>query len=242
MGRPETSVSAVDLPFQRDPINRPFIPGSSLRGAFRSHLHRLLASIEAADEAEAKKILGGEKVAADDEIERNFAGASENEKGELFTELGIIDKLFGFPGFASPLRFTDARPVKDVKPYRRTHVALDIGTDRAKTKEGALFDLEAMPVGSEFAFKMIFDELSDERMRVANRIFYSFLKSLAENGVEMFLGGWKSRGYGLCEVKAIKLEEYTPIMLVRGEPPRTYQKEEMAQFIDRILGELEEAR
>jgi CRISPR-associated RAMP protein (TIGR02581 family) len=240
MGRPETSVSAVDLPFQRDPINRPFIPGSSLRGVFRSHLHRLLASIEAADEAEAKKILGGEKVAADDEIERSFAGASENEKGELFTELGIIDKLFGFPGFASPLRFTDAHPVKDVKPYRRTHVALDIGTDRAK--KGALLDLEAMPVGSEFTFKMIFDELSDERMRVANRIFYSFLKSLAENGVEMFLGGWKSRGYGLCEVKAIKLEECTPEMLVRGEPPRTYQKEGIAQFIDRILGELEEAR
>jgi CRISPR/Cas system CSM-associated protein Csm3 (group 7 of RAMP superfamily) len=79
-------------------------------------------------------------------------------------------------------------------------------------------------------------------MKVANRIFYMFLKSLAENGVEMFLGGWKSRGYGLCEVKAIKLEEYTPITLVRGGPPQTYQREKIAQFIDRVLEELEEAR
>ncbi|MEM2865489.1 MAG: RAMP superfamily CRISPR-associated protein [Candidatus Bathyarchaeia archaeon] len=239
MGRPETSVAAVDLPFQRDAMGGPFIPGSCLRGAFRAHVHRLLTSIKAMGGPEAAEILEGESVAADDEKEREFAQASGDEKDQLFGELGVIDKLFGLSGFASPLRFTDAHPVGSVEPYRRVHVAIDIGTDRAK--ERALLDLEAVPAGSEFTFRIIFDELSDKRMRVANKMFYRFLKTLAKDGVEMFLGGWRSRGYGLSEVKAIKLEEYSPSMLILGEPPRTYEKEKVASFADRILEELGEA-
>jgi len=242
IGRGETTVTAADLPVQRDSRGSPFIPGSSLRGAFRSHIHRLLTSLEASeDEVTKKDLLGEEHVTMNEGEEREFVEATGEKKNALFEKLGVIQMLFGASGFASPLRFTDARLMNGGEIRRRVHVSIDLGTDRVR--KGALADLESVVGGSTFSFIMVFDELSDKHMRVANKVFYTWLKGLAINdGVEMFLGGWKSRGYGLCKVKISSIKEYTPRKLVLGDAVETYATQQLATFLDSVLAELQGAR
>jgi len=233
IGRGEATVTGVDLPIQRDGKERPIIPGSGIRGVFRSHLHRLLSSLKG---QAAKNILRGAKVSMSrDDLERWIENPTD------MSLPGVIELLFGVTGFASPLRFTDAQlerggqdPRRVVR--RRTHVSIDLGTDRAK--RGWLVDLEA--VKSSFIFKIIFDELEDPAMTVANIIFYQLIRTLAAGeGVELFLGGWKSRGYGLCTVKACKLTEYTPENLLLASKPNEYEAEGMATFLEGVIATLE---
>lgn len=231
-GRGDTAISASDLPIQRDGQNHPIIPGSSLRGAFRAMLHRLLNSL-----SDSKSLLEDCKVIMSKEEERAFIKA--DNKDDQFSSLGVIDLLFGVSGFASPLRFTDAHLSDGGETRRRMHVSIDLGTDRAK--EGALIDLEAVTTATSFKSLIVFDELADKAMRIPNKVFYTWLQAFAsEEGVEMFLGGWKSRGYGQCTIKITALTASTPRQLIFGEAAKTYKGSETRSFLTTVLKQLQE--
>ncbi|MBW1715637.1 MAG: hypothetical protein JRJ77_07405 [Deltaproteobacteria bacterium] len=214
VGRDFSGVSAVDMPILKDASGRAVIPGSSLRGAFRAHTTRLLNSLE---KKTLKDEFYSERVVTDENVIKDFLNADSKHKLELFQNFGTIGKLFGEPGFASPLRFTDATTNKTKTLIERTHVEIDLGTDRAA--EGGLFDVEAVREDSALDFKMIYDELDDETMKDANEIFYRVLLEPLANGLELYLGGMKSRGYGLCSIKLMKTVVYTPLDLALGRNP-----------------------
>ncbi|MEM2030383.1 MAG: RAMP superfamily CRISPR-associated protein [Archaeoglobaceae archaeon] len=184
----------------------PVIPGSSIRGVLRAHFYRLAKS-GAFDRLGFFKVLDKDLEA----FEREFSKKKENEKLEEFRKLGTLEKLFGISGVASPLKITDAEPL-EFSIGTRTHVKIDPERDRAE--RGKLFTVEY--VEGKFGFKIVFDELKSDYDDVNDffkEIFYRSLK----NGLEIHLGGMKSRGYGLCLIRVDKAKKYTAEGLAFGK-------------------------
>ncbi|WP_054846521.1 RAMP superfamily CRISPR-associated protein [Sulfuracidifex tepidarius] len=129
--------------------------------------------------------------------------------GDKDAKLGVIDLLFGSHFFASPLLFTDAQ-VDNGAVKSRFHVSIDL--DREVAKTGALVELEAVEPGSKFIGKMIYNSIDTGNSSQIDRAF-EILKSTL-NKTEIFIGGWRSRGYGLCEFSIINSKKYTPIDLI----------------------------
>jgi len=235
VGRETISVSEVDLPTMKDTKDKPIIPGSSIKGALRAHVSRLLWSL---DESQRENLFGVRKVEATQEELKNFQSGDTEEKKRLFdTVLGVVDKLFGAMGYASPLRVTDAKlksrsgTVDTEDTIERTHVRIDNDLDRAAGQ--ALFDVQAVPEDRQFSFKLIYNEFDDTVTQDANKVFYEMLLKQLGNGLEMFLGGMKSRGYGLCVIKANQLLSYTPENLALGEKPKPVT--DIPQYVENIL-------
>ncbi len=226
----ELALSGTDSPIHLDPDGNPLIPGSSIRGVFRSHFTRLLQAIHDSADPALLQLLDNLVPTTDRDTEKAFQKADESGKDKIFEKIGIIDRLFGISGFASPLRITDAICVSNTDIRHRVHVSIDVGTGKAK--KNALIDLEAVGVDSRFEFKMIYDHLSDPRMHIANKMFYVLLNQLSQtNGMEFFLGGWKSRGYGLCQLRLEKLEIFTLDDLLLGKEPDIYENSNAAKYI-----------
>lgn len=185
----------------------PVVPGSSIKGVLRAHFYRL------ANSGVLKKL--GFKVLERDlsEFEREFAKLSEEEKIKKISELGVLEKFFGISGLASPLRITDAEPEKGSWSIgTRTHVKIDPKKDRAE--KGKLFSVEF--VEGVFQFKIVFDELKSDYDDV-NRFFHEIFYRQLKNGLEIHLGGMKSRGYGLCILKINRAWKYTAEGLAIGK-------------------------
>ncbi|MBS7250215.1 MAG: CRISPR-associated RAMP protein [Candidatus Freyarchaeota archaeon] len=232
MGKETLSVSEVDMPVMTDSSENPIIPGSSIRGALRAHVTRLLSSL---DETTLNGEFNVRKVKAKDKEVDDFQKAeSQGEKMEKFREsLGVVDKLFGVSGYASPLRITDATPYEKIDLADRTHVKIDNDLDRAV--EGGLFDAQFVPEKKHFGFKIVFDELNDHVTLDVSNVFYKLILKQLGEGLEIFLGGMKSRGYGLTTIKAKQVLAYTPKQLALGEKPNPIT--DINQFIDEALKE-----
>ncbi len=197
--------SPIDLPVLRDSIGRPVIPGSTLKGFFRSYLSRLLL---------AYRIAGGSSVEVDGiKVELKPCIDSISEKrmdASKLEDLCVLDKVFGYSGrnisFSSLIKFTDAEPVSLVGTLKRTHVSLDRKRDAAE--RGMLTKVEAIKERAgdptKYRFTIIYDELGDPLFSDANNAFMLLLTML-NKGLEEFIGGWKSRGYGRARIKLMKI-------------------------------------
>ncbi|RLI78838.1 hypothetical protein DRP05_05955 [Archaeoglobales archaeon] len=216
-------VTTVDCPIIRtkklDGTEVPVIPGSSIKGVLRSHFSRILNSIpdDVVENRGFKKMNLGDHSNLD-EFEKNFAKSDEHKKEEMLPNVGTLEKFFGISGLAAPIRITDAEPETNPEVQMRTHVKIDTGTERAK--EGGLFTVEF--VEGKFRFKIVFDELDSEHYKDVNKFFHEvFVKSL-KRGLELHIGGMKSRGYGLCILKMAKGWKFTPEKLAFGEEPEEW--------------------
>ncbi len=205
VGAGRDPTSPIDLPVLRDSRGRPVIPGSTLKGFFRSYLSRLLLAykISGSSSIEVDKIRVG--------LEPCVDSISEKRDVKSLEDLCIIDKLFGYSGrnlsLSSLIKFTEASPVYTVDTLSRTHVS--INRERDAAERGALVKVEAIKEyednPTKFKFTIIFNELSDPRFSDANNLFILLLKML-HNGLEEFIGGWRSRGYGRVKIKLTSIK------------------------------------
>jgi CRISPR/Cas system CSM-associated protein Csm3 (group 7 of RAMP superfamily) len=202
VGAGKDQTSPIDLPILRDSRGRPVIPGSTLKGFFRSYLSRLLL---------AYKISGSSLIEVDGikvGLEPCIDSISEKIDAKKLEDLCLIDRMFGYSGrdlsLSSLIKFTEASPVDTVDALSRTHVSLNRERDAAE--RGALVKVEAVKEyeksPTRFRFTIIFDELSDPQFSGANNLFMLLLK-LLHKGLEEFIGGWRSRGYGRVRMKLI---------------------------------------
>jgi CRISPR-associated RAMP protein (TIGR02581 family) len=221
-GKTVEFVTTVDCPIIRtrklDGKEVPVIPGSSIKGVLRSHFSRILNSIP----SDVVKSRGFKKMNLSDknleEFEKEFAAESEEGKEEMLPNIGTLEKFFGISGLAAPIRIIDAEPETNPEFQTRTHVKIDTGTDRAK--KGGLFTVEF--VEGKFRFTIVFDELDNEHYDDVNKFFHEvFIKSL-KKGLELHIGGMKSRGYGLCILKMDKGWKFTPEKLAFVEEPEEW--------------------
>jgi CRISPR-associated protein Csm3 len=211
-------IEGADIPQQKYHDGVPYIPGSTIKGVAR---HLFTQVVTALTINELKNIFKIEKALANEnEIEellksKDTDGLIEEIEASLngTGKLGIVDLLFGSSVMASPLAFTDAIGTKrDLGT--RTHVRIDVDKESALKK--GLVQVEAVRPNNIFQGMIIFSCIDvGTEPTVLHDSFEMLLKILENN--DIFIGGWKSRGYGLAKFKILERKECTPLQIVKGE-------------------------
>lgn len=207
----------TDAPFMRLYDGTLYIPGSSLRGAVRSEVERILASLDPAVTGLRSCTLfekGDEGDCA--EKVREFRDSLKNEEkrkneDKNKTDDQLIAKhvkenlchvclLFGSASYASRLVFEDGVFVNEKEAVSHTRIRDGVGIDRdtGAAKDGAKFDYEVIEPGGEgvwFTFKMVAEniDVDGKDKRLINLIL-----ALVKQG--LFLGGKRSGGMGMVKL------------------------------------------
>lgn len=194
--------SPVDLQVIRIMLNgreTPYIPGSSLKGVFRSTVETLLKSysgLGACDMGQCSNERGGGD--GDTRDKKLQDAIKEYNNGNLDAKQKIIDilneyclacKIFGSNTYASHIIFTDAYPLGNVSIGVKTGIAINRRSGAAKG--GALYQVEFVNPGS------IFQGL----ITLINPPNYvtGLILNVIENIINrsmVRIGGFKSRGFG----------------------------------------------
>lgn len=175
------AIGGPDSNIIRNPLdNKPFIPGSSIKGKMRSMLEISLGNF---DKGPVKNGPAKEGVSAD--LFGNSSGGEKQQPSRLIVrdaELLSGEKLF---------ENTDL-PYSETK----TEVVIDRLTSKATPRQ-----IERIPAGAEFNMEMILNVLeSDNEESLKNNLFKSLLLLRDD-----YLGGNGSRGYGKISVKIEKV-------------------------------------
>lgn len=206
--------STVDLAVLRYSSGEPYIPGSSLKGVFRSTGERIakLKGVETCtglnnqtcpEKYEVNGVVlikwlkkkreevrhGGDYLAIYDLILNN-----------LFEKTCINCKLFGAPSVLGMVRFFDASPIK-YSIGVRTGIAIDRTTGATAKR----YEVEYVEPGSVFSFIV-------SGMNLPNYAV-GYLASIIDeiNSGAVRIGGFKSRGFGRVEIRVeeLVLEDYS---------------------------------
>ncbi|GIV06140.1 MAG: CRISPR-associated RAMP protein [Fimbriimonadales bacterium] len=182
--------TATDLPVIKDAYGRPFIPGSSLRGAVRAYVERIVRTFEpdAGNGKGASNPTKTDEWSIPPEKKQRLASRDDYEKS-IYEQSCRVERVFGSAWLASRVRFTDLPLIEShaaVEPELRDSVAID----RDKESVANKYDFEAMPAGVRFQFELIAENLNDEELGLV----LLGVRAL-ENG-DILIGGFKGRGLG----------------------------------------------
>lgn len=212
-GKDSLDISSTDLPVQKDPLGRPFIPGSSIKGVVRSALEALLRGLDpprawacdpfldpCVDPKEDRRVVDRMKLAERAKRQRDRA-----------KDLCRICKTFGAQSYASHVLFRDARASGRVHVQRRDGVSID--RDLGRYSANRKYDFEVVAAGSAFNFGVTLEatEAWQEGLLVLG------LALLDEGHAR--LGGFTSRGLGLVKLEDVSLKILDVATLRRGKLP-----------------------
>jgi CRISPR-associated RAMP protein (TIGR02581 family) len=192
--------TATDLPVIKDAHGRPFIPGSSLRGAVRAYVERIVRTFEPqpGNGKGASNPTKTDEWAIPPKKKQELAGEEHYEQ-KVYELSCRVERVFGSAWLASRVRFTDL-PLIDthaqVEPELRDSVAID----REKESVANKYDFEALPAGVRFQFELIAENLNDEELGLV----LLGIRAL-ENG-DILIGGFKGRGLGHVTLECARYE------------------------------------
>ncbi|GIW08080.1 MAG: CRISPR-associated RAMP protein [Dehalococcoidia bacterium] len=200
-GRPD--LGASDNPVIRGVDGLPYIPGSSMKGAFRATVERLAPVIPGVTSCGLLP-------------ESGCPGALKSQRVpelETLDDRALLDaldgklcdtcQLFGSPYLRSKIDFadlplTDSTLPESVAVEVRDGVAID--RDRETAVDRLKYDFEAVPAGLTFSLRLTLSVAGGDEQRAARDLGLTCL-GLAEyaNGFGE-LGGKRSRGLGKCQL------------------------------------------
>jgi CRISPR-associated protein Csm3 len=217
VGRESPLGSAVDLAVLRVNLNGklvPYIPGSSLKGVFRS------TAIQLANRKGLTVCSGLSKGTCMDLRYPEFDGKTLLEKIQeeirnrnyrraiqLFHEKAcLLCKVFGAPSFTGHSEFNDSYPinekgdVQDAPVGVRTGIAINRRTGAVHM--GALYQVEYVEPGARFRFSIRTTNLPNYALGLLAKI----LRMVNEGWVRV--GGFKTRGFGELRVEGLRFAAY----------------------------------
>jgi CRISPR-associated RAMP protein (TIGR02581 family) len=186
-----------DLPVLRDALKRPFIPGASLKGAFRARLESLIATI-APNEALTFEEM--EQRTRKDVKQWKKETQNDHEYScRVWEESTMIDLTFGSPELASRIFFKDAK-VDDTLWFNQYEVrnGVVINRDTETAENGMLYDYEVVPAETCFCFELVMENAADWQLGMVMLALEPWKRGDAQ------IGGFRSRGLGY-----VKLEDVT---------------------------------
>jgi CRISPR-associated RAMP protein (TIGR02581 family) len=193
----EASVDLAVLRIQCNGCSVPYIPGSSLKGIFRSFATTLanqknLPVCPASPEDNCMKRLEGEKPSIE----------------EFYKKACLLCQIFGSPGFRGLSTFSDAYP-QDEKgdiyvPKTSLRPGIRIGRKTGAVGGRGRYDVEYIEPGARFRFQVRTINLPNYALGLLSKVIISMNKG------EVKVGGFKSRGFGEVRVE-------NPKFRVRGE-------------------------
>lgn len=206
IGGGESALGASDQPIVRQPDGRPFIPGSSLKGAFRSTVEKLAATIGIwtcglMDDQQCVGPQSNEKKEFDEMLRKPEA----RKKGDLFHYLNgklcFTCQLFGSSYAASKFHVSDLSLVgEDTITQRRDGVGINRDSERAENK--LKFDYEVVPSTLHFKCELWLENPMDVDLGLVCLGLSEFCSGFAG------IGGKRSRGLGTCELRDLAVYEF----------------------------------
>lgn len=189
----DTDVVGNDLPVLRDGQDRPFIPGASLKGAFRARLESLVRAVAPRQALDLEQLEARTRTDIAKLKERDLSDEQLSER--IWQGSTLIDLTFGSPELAGRLFFKDALVQEDVwfdQFEIRNGVVLNRDTETAE--EGLLYDYEVVPAGTRFNFHLILEQAADWQLGMVMLALRPW-----ERG-DVQIGGFRSRGLGYVKL------------------------------------------
>lgn len=196
----------VDNSVLKDSQGNAVIPGSTLKGVFRSTLEQILKSknIKVCEEENGKPCI--------DQKERKKYKTENEWFAHIEENICEVCNLFGSNSFSSRVFFSDA-----IADQNRQNIenrdGIKIRRDTEITADKAKYDYEIVSVGTTFKTDILMENVEDYQVG-----YILFLIDMVNNGLVRF-GGKKSVGLGKLKfnykISSIDLEDITQ---VRFEP------------------------
>lgn len=204
IGGGRNPAAATDSSIVRDGAGRPFIPGSSLKGAFRAAVERLVPNLPylktcgLSDEPESCANRLRERL-------KDRKNISETQLLALLDEI-LCDtcRTFGSTHLASVTLFQDA-PISEIwrnLPEVPTQIRDGVGIDRdsERARDGIKYDFEVVPPQTSFDFALTLENPSERDLGLIALGLQEFISGMIP------LGGIRSRGLGRCHLAEVKVE------------------------------------
>jgi CRISPR-associated RAMP protein (TIGR02581 family) len=196
------TLAPTDSPIIRGPDLKPFVPGSSLKGSFRSTVEKLAS---AASLSTCALIENAHCPGAPGGTQKEFNRRKEDWDevtliDRLFAELCFTCQLFGSPFKASKIYFDDLSVLDWAEATQiRDGVAIDRDSDRAVDR--LKYDYEVIPPGASFDFRVTLEEPSEKDLSLTSLGLSEFVAGFGG------IGGKRSRGMGRCVLENLKVYE-----------------------------------
>jgi CRISPR-associated RAMP protein (TIGR02581 family) len=202
--------SATDSPVIRDAAGRPFIPGSSFKGALRAHLESLVRGLNRSNlwacDPLAAACIDKDTIADLKEQAKAKSNGDRVKEDELLTSDILsrscdLCKLFGSPWLASHVMVRDLFADPGWWAGRvelRDGVGIDRDTETAR--QGVKYDFEVVPASTRFGLEVVVENADDELLG----LLAIGLRELEQGRVS--LGGKTTRGLGSVRLELQELE------------------------------------
>lgn len=180
-----------------------YIPGSSFRGAFRSMVERIVASLEdytcllSSDE-------GTNCITVCDDTQKIYQKMVESGKKELDLVTWLREdkrlcktcKVFGSTHFASKIKIIDLPLIKTQtrQPHGIIRIGICVDRDTETASDGALFDFEVIEEGFQFHFELIAENLEGDDFGILSLGLQELLQG------NLHIGARSSVGLGKCQL------------------------------------------
>lgn len=218
IGGGDTALGATDNPVVRRADGQPFIPGSSFKGAFRSTVEKLAATVGVRSCG-----LDGTQdcVGVQGQKQKEF---NEERRAADWDEARLLDQLrtrqcetcwlFGSPYVASRILFSDLylAPGEEEIIQRRDGVAIDRDSERAV--ERLLYNYEVVPPTLKFTFDILLDNPQGNDLALTCLGLSEYLSGFGG------LGGKRSRGLGNCQIVDLTIYELDLTVADKAERAR----------------------
>ena len=245
--------AASDLPVMRDARGLPYIPGSSFKGSLRSAVEAMLRG--ATDpgrwvkETPPQTPWSCDPSAKDNDDDQRDADApclnkewikklkeKEGQDNDLDFDLAwdhscSICRVFGNNELGGRVLFADMPLVYDPEDIIPIEVRVAIERDTLTAKDGAKYDYEVVPAGTQFELEIVLDN-PDE---LSTGLLVAGLEAFNEGHAR--IGGFASRGLGRVDIKVDVVKERTALDMLTGKKG---EQRDWAEFKEEALKKMGE--
>jgi CRISPR-associated RAMP protein (TIGR02581 family) len=201
-------LSPTDLPVITIRLRQqdvPYIPGSSLKGTFRTTAEYIARSlgVRACQAGACNSNLWDERerIRYGDMLDRLLREGKKEEVLKLLSKYCLICKIFGSSSFSSHLHFEDAYPQSGVS--RGIKAGIAINRRSGAVQRGALYQVEFVNPGHKFKGSIVARNIPNYGLGLLAVTLDYFNEGVVR------LGGFKSRGFGKVKVKVESIEGKT---------------------------------
>ncbi len=190
----------TDATIVRDSRGNPYIPGSSMRGVFRTAVERIAVPVLELEVVRESMVLDRYFEEQHIDLQRSDEALTTFLSGHLNT----MERLFGTTYWASPLSFPDMPLAPEIAALTEIRHGVGIDRDTGAASDQIKYDFEVLSRGQRFAF-MMRCELDNYYEHQWKQLLAIGLRLLQQG--ELSLGGLAARGIGQVQLSNLEVFE-----------------------------------
>ncbi len=215
IGGGRVTLSSSDSPVVLTPDQKPFIPGSSFKGALRSTVEKIVpnlpglwtcALIELDEDGLKEERKQGKEIcstARQGEItqeKRDHPERAPTIQKQALDGLCSTCRLFGSPFTAARLNVNDLyMPKEEWRGVIQTRDGVAIDRDSEKAKDRLKYDFEVVPASATFDLEIVLENATKQDLQM---ICVGLSEFVHDFGV---IGGKRSRGLGVARLDGLQV-------------------------------------